>query len=117
MDEATSPKVSLVDLIFQKTYAEEMLTCIHVCICALCEGCHKGTNYHICQTELTARHMEFWDEAKHYFCIHDVMRKMDERCEKFGIPKYETKDLMIALGKVNHEWLEQLKAMVIILDL
>ena len=58
-----------------------------------------------------------YDEAKHYFSILDVMDKMDQRCEKHGVPKYEAQDLMIALRKVNNEWLEQLKTMVVILEL
>ena len=117
MDQATSQRVNLTDFIFQKTYAEEMSTCIYVCICSSCEGCYKDTGNHICQTELAVQNLDFWDEAKHYFSINDVIYKMEQRCEKYRVPKYETHDLMIALRKANHEWLEQLQTMVVILDL
>ena len=113
--EKTTSLISLTDFIFQKTYAEEMLTCIYACIFASCEGCQKETDHHSCSTAVP--YLEFWDEAKHYFSMPELVDKMDERCEKHGVPKYEAQDLMKALRKANHEWLEQLQSMVVFLDL
>ena len=105
------------DFIFQKTYAEEMSVCMGMCSDAFFDISQRPTDNHMSPTEVAVQSLDFWDDAKHYFKMKWFVEKLDQRCEIYGIPKFERQDLIIAFRKANREWLEHLQSMVLWLEL
>ena len=110
--------VSLKEFLFQKSYAEEMVECLHAFMFGICDVCqHKNGLYdehsYACERDL----LKYWDEAKHYFSMKDVLENSDKRCEKYELEPFTWHEITLALCKVETEWKYQLQAMTVILNI
>ena len=61
--------ISLREFIFQKTYAEEMIRCLHHFRSLICFACQGVDNVHTCNQHILTHN---WEYAKHYVDILTV---------------------------------------------
>lgn len=103
--------IGLRDFLFQKSYADEMVTCLQAFVCNQCEGCLHLTDIHSCVNELDL--LQYWHEAKHYFSRDNVVIAMNKRCDKYDLEVFQDYEWPAFLRKTESEWLDQIQMMVV----
>ena len=89
--------IGLRDFLFQKSYCEEMVTCLQAF------------------TPETQDLFTYWHEAKHYFSLQNVFEAMNTRCLKYGVEAFQEHEWPIFLSKIEHEWHKQIVMMIVML--
>jgi len=101
------------DFLFQKTYAEEMLMCLHAFQFEKCYACQSMGYEHTCKT---LNIFQYWNEAQHYFSRSELMYRLNVRCQRYFEQPFTLPELAQTLPKVFAEWLSQIRTMILILD-